>query len=259
MKTIAENKIGRYIKYALGEIVLVVLGILIALQINTWNIERNNSKQEIEILKQLQNEFQANLVELNGKISMRKDMVYASEIIVTLFDNGIDGISLDTLQKHVTKISLTPTFNPAIGVTNELINSGKLYLIKNQDLKTLLTNWSGDFEKLIEIEMTLYNLIRKDFMPYFIHNYRLRHLTNNNANTELYKKIMIGNAQAPNYKGILNSEEYEKFFQDVIIENFAVNIGEFAYFGNRQSAGIKERIDTVLKLIDDELKKKIDD
>ena len=35
-----ENKTGKYLKYAIGEIVLVVIGILIALQINNWNEER---------------------------------------------------------------------------------------------------------------------------------------------------------------------------------------------------------------------------
>ncbi|NNL82776.1 MAG: hypothetical protein HKP28_05265, partial [Winogradskyella sp.] len=43
---ISENKTGKYFKYAIGEIILVVIGILIALQINNWNIENSNSAQE---------------------------------------------------------------------------------------------------------------------------------------------------------------------------------------------------------------------
>nr|HAD52704.1 hypothetical protein [Algoriphagus sp.] len=46
-KLLKENRITRYLTYALGEIVLVTIGILIALQINTWKEERNDHKREI--------------------------------------------------------------------------------------------------------------------------------------------------------------------------------------------------------------------
>ncbi len=49
-----ENKTGKYFKYAIGEIILVVIGILIALQINNWNQERKENKQERFILQKLQ-------------------------------------------------------------------------------------------------------------------------------------------------------------------------------------------------------------
>ncbi len=48
-----QNKIGKYIKYAIGEIVLVVVGILIALQINNWNEDRTARKSENQILNSL--------------------------------------------------------------------------------------------------------------------------------------------------------------------------------------------------------------
>jgi hypothetical protein len=48
-----KNKTGTYFKYAIGEIVLVVIGILIALSINNWNENRKNSIEENEILSSL--------------------------------------------------------------------------------------------------------------------------------------------------------------------------------------------------------------
>ena len=47
---VMENKTGRYFKYAIGEIILVVIGILIALQINNWNEARLKSNKESQIL-----------------------------------------------------------------------------------------------------------------------------------------------------------------------------------------------------------------
>ena len=65
---LAEGKTGKYLKYAIGEIILVVIGILIALQINNWNENRKLRNQEKELLTQLQSEYQSNLDQLDKKI-----------------------------------------------------------------------------------------------------------------------------------------------------------------------------------------------
>ncbi|NCQ59013.1 MAG: hypothetical protein GW794_14435, partial [Flavobacteriales bacterium] len=52
-KMLKENKFSKYLLYAIGEIILVVIGILIALQINNWNENRKNSNEEIAILQSL--------------------------------------------------------------------------------------------------------------------------------------------------------------------------------------------------------------
>ncbi len=57
---VMENKTSKYLKYAIGEIVLVVIGILIALQINNWNERRKDKKTEVVILNQFLKDFQAN-------------------------------------------------------------------------------------------------------------------------------------------------------------------------------------------------------
>jgi hypothetical protein len=62
-----ENKIGKYLKYAIGEIVLVVIGILIAVQINNWNQEKLEVKKEYEIMSNLAEDFKINLSNLNFK------------------------------------------------------------------------------------------------------------------------------------------------------------------------------------------------
>ncbi len=49
-----KNKTGKYLKYAIGEIVLVVIGILIALSINNWNEERKGKQKEMVFLKEFQ-------------------------------------------------------------------------------------------------------------------------------------------------------------------------------------------------------------
>ena len=62
----AKGKIGHYLKYAIGEIVLVVLGILIALQINNWNQQQQLKKEELQTLKSLQEAININSTEFDS-------------------------------------------------------------------------------------------------------------------------------------------------------------------------------------------------
>ena len=54
---LSDNKFSKYFIYAIGEIVLVMIGILLALQVNTWNKQKNDHKEEKQILTQLKAEF----------------------------------------------------------------------------------------------------------------------------------------------------------------------------------------------------------
>jgi hypothetical protein len=60
-----ENKTGKYFKYAIGEIALVVIGILIALSINNWNEQNKSNLKEVKILRELKNDLKSNYQELS--------------------------------------------------------------------------------------------------------------------------------------------------------------------------------------------------
>ena len=77
-RLLTDNKISKYLLYAIGEIVLVVIGILIALQINNLNEYRIDREQEKELLTQLKSEYQSNLEQLEAKIGLRNLMISAS-------------------------------------------------------------------------------------------------------------------------------------------------------------------------------------
>ena len=66
---LAENKTVRYLKYAVGEFLLIVAGILIALQINNWKEGRNVEKQRVELIENLKADFRTNLVRLEEEIA----------------------------------------------------------------------------------------------------------------------------------------------------------------------------------------------
>ena len=67
-KLIMENKTSKYFKYAIGEIILVVIGILIALQINNWNEQRISNKQSISYMKSLLGDIKSDVIQYNANI-----------------------------------------------------------------------------------------------------------------------------------------------------------------------------------------------
>ena len=74
---IKENKTTNYIKYAIGEIVLVVIGILIALQINNWNENRKFKNQEIQYIKRLLTENKQDLITFSENIHALEKSLYS--------------------------------------------------------------------------------------------------------------------------------------------------------------------------------------
>ena len=98
-KLIAEGKLKRYIIYAIGEIVLVVVGILIALQVNNWNEFRKSKKKEISIYKEIQSELgetNKDIVEdIEGLEKNIKSVIKVRNILVKKSN------SLDSLKRHL--------------------------------------------------------------------------------------------------------------------------------------------------------------
>lgn len=63
-----QNKTGQYVKYAIGEIILVVIGILIALQINNWNEARKQNQLEINALSEVRDDLVNSMADINQNL-----------------------------------------------------------------------------------------------------------------------------------------------------------------------------------------------
>lgn len=127
-----ENKMGRYLKYAIGEIVLVMIGILLALQVNTWNNNRELKKEEQKILKSLQGEFKENLkkFDIAYKVHSKRTKVINYSMLADL-----KLLFADSLISILNIVNSNWTFDPFQGIYNSIINSGKIELISNDNLK----------------------------------------------------------------------------------------------------------------------------
>lgn len=143
-----ENKIGKYFKYAIGEIFLVVLGILIALQINNWNQSRLEIKEEQKILLNLKIDFNNNKKLLDKALEITNDGIDASLEMLNYTGNKKKPETSRQFDSILNEIFVTPYFRPVIGTLDEITNSGKLGIIANDELRKLLATWPSIVEEV---------------------------------------------------------------------------------------------------------------
>ena len=143
-----ENKTGRYFKYAIGEIILVVIGILIALQINNWNTNRNTYINQEKYLVLLKKEAINNLNAI--KISKKNTLntFEGQRKLVELIDSDHDTISEPYFSQVYSEVFFyTNQFKYENNVLSELKTTGELKNISNDNIRNNLMG----LEALVEI------------------------------------------------------------------------------------------------------------
>ena len=256
---IKENRVSKYILYAIGEILLVVIGILIALQFNAWNIIRINDQKEINLLIELKEEYQGKLIELEQKMQLRNMMISASGSLLKLIQEENFSISYDSLMRLTALTTISPTFDASNSVTEELINTGNLYLIKNNELRKLTTEWKGELDKMTEEEDRVIEVLMNDYLPYLFTKVPYKSMVNTffSENSEVWKYIMKSGQDNSYATGKSKQEiDIEMLLKDLRFENYATLINFGSLTANLQSESLKTHINTVLTLIDGDLKQK---
>ncbi|GGD50598.1 DUF6090 family protein [Muriicola marianensis] len=146
-KLLVENRVSRYLLYAIGEIVLVVIGILIALQINNYNEARKQRAQEVHYLENLRTDLKLNIAELDNYIAVRNGRIESANKVLEYFE-GKPLTDLNEFAYHTTNIYIWQKFTQQDNTFQELVNSGNLALISNDSIKDGLLNLQALYSKL---------------------------------------------------------------------------------------------------------------
>lgn len=244
LQLMTKNKLSKYLLYALGEIILVVIGILIALQINNSNNYNNNRKLEQEYLVSLKSEFETNLTKIENCISETEQQVKAVEGIFSLFDNSI----LDSTNQNTLANKIFPVFSgetnyiPTKGVLTDLISSGNLNLIQNKTLRQKLSSFESHLILVKAQENGSYS-IKSDLK-------NIHHI-NGSVRTLMVKKgFKFENnsiSDKTNIKQLFKSIEFENRLLDYYMTAKSTN-------GQKFYLGLKQEIEFILLEIEKELK-----
>ena len=147
-----QNKTGKYLKYAIGEIVLVVIGILIALSINNWNEQRKQRQVEISYLENLKEELEINLAFLSSEKSKLQDFLQNQSRLLALHLDGVrfeDGEMLVAIEKS----GWTARVDIERDVWDDIYSTGNALLFQNKELQKQISNFytrTEAFLRLIE-------------------------------------------------------------------------------------------------------------
>jgi hypothetical protein len=163
-----KNKTGKYLKYALGEIILVVIGILIALSINNWNEQNKIDKSiisHLEILKQNLNEDQLQLQILKQNITERKQSA-DSAVLQMMTIRPVDNL----LKKYLIMLYQEYKFSPNTNAI-ETINQSNEIPALTVELRTAILDYYALIERTKEREFISNTQIQTKYEPYLNDEY----------------------------------------------------------------------------------------
>ncbi|PHS67978.1 MAG: hypothetical protein COB12_01830 [Flavobacterium sp.] len=158
---IKENKVSKYLLYSIGEIVLVVIGILIALTINNNNEAGKIKIKELDYLMGIKSDLQLNLKELNAYKVLRETSVNSAETILGFFE-GEEIVDLNKFNLHNLNVQVWYPIKKNDNTFQELINSGNLAIISNSSIKNTLLNIQMGYKQISFLE---------DHLTYDFENY----------------------------------------------------------------------------------------
>ena len=206
---IQENKMGKYFKYAIGEIILVVLGILIALGINNWNEHRKDLEKEKNISDNLQVEFKKNLKLIETNLQEINNNEQACLMLMKSMKQDIDKANTKTIDSLIYWALEHNTFNPSNSTYTEILNTGKIELIQNKQLKSSLFDWSRELEVNKSTHYIFEKWVEEAILPYLSKKIAIKNIDMHGA--LLWDKASDFESGAAD---ILNDREFENLIDN---------------------------------------------
>lgn len=153
----SDKESMKFLRYALGEIFLVVVGILIALQINNWNEERKEQRQIAEYAQALVDDLKGDIVMLETVQRTAARVVRSAEDLRDYMrKRDIEDVDNLRLAYHTTFVSYRP-YSWNLATLRQLINSGALRQMKNAELVRMISDYDAssrhlDLDYLLDTE-----------------------------------------------------------------------------------------------------------
>lgn len=203
-----EGKTTNYLKYAIGEIILVVIGILIALAINNWNQNRIKNLQERDDLQNLKVELQSNISDFTSLDSLYATFERSTADGLRIFNNNPkveDFRQIDTLV--VTRLKVFPL---TTSTYDEMLNTGKFYNLKNKTLKTKITQFysQADNYSLAFLEINKEVLKMMNHPDLYTYELLLNRLRKEPVNIKDIDTTWVHNVNAPTYLAFYKKANY---------------------------------------------------
>jgi hypothetical protein len=172
---IKENKVFQYLLYAVGEILLVVMGILIAVSIDDWSDANKRKAAENKILREISTNLDGDLEEIRDDIWGYNYIIRADSALIASCSSSTD--FNDLLGSYAYALSLSPHFNPSNG-GYKLMESKGIDIISNDSLRIHLSDF---YERSIpyywKYERERVNAVENIFIPFTMKHFTMGDFT----------------------------------------------------------------------------------
>ena len=148
-----NHRVVRYFLYALGEIALVVIGILIALYVNQRQQWREDREQERAYLMELRQDLERNLEELERVIVKSQNVVIGSDSLIAYSRRAPKDIPDERMMQYMDQVMGYTKHMTQQGTVEDLMGSGRLEVIRNDTIRRAIATWEADLKLMRELEV----------------------------------------------------------------------------------------------------------
>jgi hypothetical protein len=248
---LTENKFSKYLLYAIGEIVLVVIGILIALQINNWNEYQKERKSERLLLSEIRDNLKYDLNDFESNITTLQNKSISSKMMLKALENNIP--YHDSLGYYFSYLNAYPHFSSK---TNgyKLLQSKGLEIVINNNLRNKITDLYEDrYQYLLTFEKE-----RIDYNKVLLENAMKPFMGNEKLSLDIMPKSLINKASNQTLIKIgyfRNIRNYERLMEDLDFQSMIKNIEIWSTALGSVHNSAKEDAIELIGLIEQELQK----
>lgn len=208
---IEQNKMGKYFKYAVGEIILVMVGILLALQVNNWNEGRKEAENQRKLFANLKIDFQNRLDELNDFMIAKEKAVGNVLTLNTIIANQPNDIDETKVAELLVSLENNFFFNEDFKLLEGVFNTGLINDIENETLKRKLIEWPQLVEEMLEEQRIFHAENISKYNPL---------LDKYVSQRRLFESFNFRDYALPKGVPITLKENYKGLLEDPLLENY---------------------------------------
>jgi hypothetical protein len=216
-RLLTENKFSKYLLYAIGEIILVVIGILIALQINKWNDKKIERNREADFIEKLKNQLENNIENLNENIEEYTFTYENSNNYIPIIGDSITENVNQKLDSLVLLNSYDFHTNINMNTIIEAQQNGDLNLVSSDSLRQFVYDIIKTNTIVQERNRIANTHLNNEFTPYLTKNFNIRSLVNTAFPNDSIGKSMI-------YKNDNINNLYKQEFENLIFTRLNYNL-----------------------------------
>ena len=238
------GKFNKYLLYAVGEIALVMIGILLALQVNNWNEERKNRKIELEVLIELNEEFISNK---NRFDIFSSSMIKLEATWFEFLNDASDILDKDKISVRRPSNGAS-SFNISNSILRSFLNTGKIENISNDSLKYLLVDWETEMITFKDIQGRHVNFVESELRKF---EFSRRIIPNLNAGKKLLENPFFKLYSEKEVKTTFVNFNSDLEYQNILMINYMwINVRI------EKNLNLENKFDEIIKLLNDEIGKR---